>query len=73
MIADDTRLRVVVGVLSFYTTAGQIRSGVGDTTSLNCAARRALEALEESRNDNSAVSGLAGRWDDYNIQLDIAS
>lgn len=73
MIADDICIRMVVGVLSFNTTAGQIRSGVGATTSLNRAAQRALGALEECRADNSAVSGLNGRWEDYNIQMDIVA
>ena len=63
------RFRVVSGVASFYTTAGEIRTGLGDFTNFNSAARTALAALEA---DHPNSTGIAGRWQNADVQLDIS-
>lgn len=65
-------MRVVVGTISFRTTAGDIRSGVGDHSAFNHALQQALEEIDRLRKSGSPVSGIAGHWNDYNVQLDIA-
>ena len=66
------KLRVIVNSVSFYTTAGQIRSNVGDSTRINEAVLTALISLQFQRKatKNCAV-GLAGRWNNVDVQLDI--
>jgi len=70
------RFRVNVGDASFYATAKQIRSGVGDFGKCNAATQKALDALEFTRSgsgvaDQCAV-GLAGTWEGLQVQLNIA-
>ena len=73
---QSQRFRVNVGDASFYATAKQIRSGVGDFTKCNAATQKALDALEFTRSgsgvaDQCAV-GLAGTWEGLQVQLNIA-
>ena len=72
---DDTKLRVVMGPASWYTTAKQIRDGVGDLLQCNCALNDALVALESTRSGmgpaEQATSGISGHWRGLNVQLDI--
>lgn len=73
---QNQRFRVNVGDVSFYATAKQIRSGVGDFTKCNAAIQKALDALEGVRSgigaaDQCAV-GLAGTWQGFQVQLNIA-
>lgn len=64
------RFRVVSGSVSFYTTAGQIRKGLGDFIDFNSAAQTALTALEEG---HTTCTGIAGRWRNVDVQLDVSN
>ena len=74
-LTDDTKLRVIMGPASWYTTAKQIREGVGDLLQCNCALIEALIALELTRSGTGtaeqATSGISGHWRGLNVQLDI--
>ena len=81
MIFDPTTpFLVTIGVtgdVSFYTTAKDIRSGVGANTRCNQAVAEALRQLERTRDgagaaEQSAV-GLSGHWHGMSVQLDIAT
>jgi len=74
------RLRVIVNGVSFYTTARQVRNGVGDRTTINVAVRYALDKLEQSRagalkqGDHLLTSGLVidpHVSDITQVQLDV--
>ena len=70
------RFRVNVGEVSFYSTAKQIRNGVGDFTKCNAATQKALDSLEYIRSGTGAAdqctSGLAGTWEGLQVQLNVA-
>ena len=73
---QSQRFRICIGSVSFYATAKQIRSGVGDFGTCNAATQKALDALEFTRSgsgtaDQCAV-GLAGTWEGLQVQLNIA-
>ena len=74
-LSDNTKFRVIVGPVSWYTTAKQIREGVGDLLQCNCALIEALMALEHTRCGagaaEEATSGISGHWRGLNVQLDI--
>jgi len=69
------RFRVIVGDVSFYATARQIRAGVGDFSKCNAATQKALDSLEYTRSCGGVLSstvGQSGTWEGMNIQLNIA-
>lgn len=71
---SNTKFRVVSGNISFYTTAKQIREGVGGFLSFNLAAMEALQAFENYRSGDGVEgcsTGLAGTWENIQIQLDV--
>ena len=74
-LSDNTKFRVIVGPVSWYTTAKQIRDGVGDLVQCNCALIEALIALELTRSGagtaEQATSGISGHWRGLNVQIDI--
>lgn len=72
-LSPNTKIRVVHGPVSVYTTAKKIRNGIGDFTRFNAATQKALDALEYSRTTetNLQPTGLAGAWEGIQIQLDI--
>jgi len=65
--------RVVIDGIHFFTTAAQIRRGVGDEYTTNSSIQKALDILEVNRSTygTETSTGLAGRWDDHMVQLDI--
>ena len=67
--------RVIIDNACFYTTAGSIRSGVGDFYRCNAAVQKALDALEFTRSGTGlaeqCTSGIAGVWEGMSVQLDI--
>lgn len=68
------KFRVIIGDVSFYTTARQIRDGVGALGPCNAALQKALDVLEYTKNTKSgtvAACGIAGIWEGLNVQLDI--
>jgi uncharacterized protein YgbK (DUF1537 family) len=70
-LKSSTKIRVVSGSVSFYTTAKQIRSGVGDFSAFNVSVQKALEALESQRVSIPSCTGLAGNWVGIVTQIDI--
>ena len=74
-LSDNTKFRVIVGPVSWFTTAKQIRDGVGDLLQCNCALIEALIALERTRSGTGAadqsIVGIAGQWHGLNVQLNI--
>lgn len=67
---QSQKFRVIVGPASVYTTAKQIRYGIGDQAECNAAVQKALDALEFSRN-TIGESGIKGTWEGLQIQLDM--
>ena len=63
-LSDNTKFRVVVGPVSWYTTAKQIREGVGDLLQCNCALIEALMALGHTRSGvgpaEQTTTGISG-------------
>jgi hypothetical protein len=72
MMKASQKFRVVIKGVHFYTTAKQIRNGVGDQYSVNAAIQKCLLVLETMRkNDNIPPVGLAGTWEGLQVQLDM--
>lgn len=73
---QSQKFRVIVGQACFYATVKQIRNGVGDFTKCNAATQKALDALEYIRsgsgNADQCTTGLAGTWEDLQVQLTVA-
>ena len=70
-IKNATKFRVRIdNKYSFYTSAGDIRKGIGDSISMNAAVVYAMAALEFQMLKDPAV-GLVGTWNGYQIQIDI--
>jgi cystathionine beta-lyase/cystathionine gamma-synthase len=73
---DLQKLRVVTNGVSFYTTAQQVREGVGDLGRFNSATRQCLEALEITRSNDDVMacaSGLAAIYEGIQIQIDMVT
>ena len=69
------RFRVIVGDACFYSTARDIRNGVGDFMKCNAAVQKALDSLEYQRSGNDILAcstGLAGTWENLQVQLNVA-
>jgi hypothetical protein len=71
IMKKSQKLRVIVNGVSFYTTAGQIRCNVGDSIRINEAVLTCLLALTNQRKTADYAVGLAGRWNNVDVQLDI--
>lgn len=73
---QSKKFRVIVEQVSFYTTAKQIRYGVGDSMFVNAAVQKALDALEFTRSGSGAADqaavGIAGMWEGRNVQINLA-
>ena len=73
---QSQKFRVIISDVSFYTTATEIRRGVGDTAKPNEAIRKCLDALEFQRSGSGVAdqcaTGLNGIWEGFNVQLDLA-
>ena len=69
MFKPTQKLRVIIDNVSIYTTAKQVRNGIGDFYSVNAATQKALLVLETTKRGSN---GIAGRWDDHNVQIDVA-
>jgi hypothetical protein len=75
-IPQRQRIRVVTQGVHFYTTAREIREGVGDEYHTNASIQKALDALEYGRSrasnpEEQRATGIAGRWENRDVQLDI--
>ena len=66
------KLRLVINGIHFYTTAKQIRNGIGDEYRSNAAAQKCLLVLENMReHEKFPPVGLAGTWEGYNVQINM--
>ena len=65
---ETQKFRVIVEGVSLYSTAKDIRKGIGDSRIVNNATQECLMALEKMRVDGAR--GLAGRWKGLNVQID---
>jgi hypothetical protein len=71
-LKQSTKMKVITGEVSFYTTVKQIRGDFGTSMYFTTAVNAALDALENARtNANLAPIGICGNWIGYPIQLDI--
>ena len=71
-LKKSQQLLVRTGNVSVYSTAGAIRSGIGQEYRFNAAVQKALDSLEFMMyNEKHRVSGLSGTWEGMNIQVDI--
>jgi hypothetical protein len=70
------KFRVIVGDSCFYSTASQIRNGVGDFVKCNASVQKALDSLEYIRSGNGIADqcsvGLSGTWEGLNVQINVA-
>ena len=69
------KFRVIIGPVSFYATAKQIRHGVGDLGQCNAAVQKALDSLEFTRSCGGVLSGAVGQsgtWEGLQVQLNVA-
>lgn len=69
-LPQNTKLRIIHGPVSVYTTAKKIRNGLGDFIKFNAATQKALDAMEFMRQTEPCV-GLCGTWEGLSIQIDI--
>lgn len=70
------KFRIIVGDACFYSTASQIRNGIGDFIKCNAAVQKALDSLEyirsgEGKADQCSV-GLGGTWEGISVQINVA-
>jgi hypothetical protein len=66
------KLRIVINSISIFTTAKQIRNGLGDFYTVNAAAQKALLVLEDMReHDRFPPTGLGGTWEGMQVQLSM--
>lgn len=76
MFKANQRFRIIADQACFYSTARQIRAGLGDFVRFNTAVQEALTALENTRSGSGAAEqcavGLTGTWVGINVQLDVA-
>jgi hypothetical protein len=49
-------IRVIVNGVSFYTTAARIKSGVGDSSSVNVAVRQVYEQMKADKEIGRATT-----------------
>lgn len=65
----NQKLRVIANGVSFYTTAGQIECNVGDSVRINDDVLTCLLALENQRTSTNYATGLAGSWNNVDVQI----
>jgi hypothetical protein len=71
-LKKSTKIKVVTGDVSFYTTVKQIREDFGTSMHFTAAVNAALDALENSRSiADIAPIGIGGIWINFPLQLDI--
>lgn len=64
-------IRICSGAVSFYTTAKQIRNGVGDYDAFNTACEMALNSLETGTKHHSTLRGLVSTYNGINLAIDM--
>ena len=73
-VSQNKKFRVIVNGVHFYSTAKQIRNGVGDHYPTNAAIQKCLDSMEAYNSGVNSIKcrGLAGTWEGMNVQLDFA-
>jgi hypothetical protein len=73
---QSQKFRLVIGSVSFYATAKEIRNGVGDLARCNAAVQKSLDALEYIRSGTGAADratvGLSGTWESMAVQINVS-
>jgi hypothetical protein len=71
-ITDKRTILVRSAGVSFHTTAGAIREGVGNYSSFNAACTLALGEMENFTDEGSRdTRGVMGTWRGVTLQLDM--
>jgi len=68
---QNTKVRIIVGGVSVFTTVKQIRSNFGTSVSINRAVMSALSSLEDQTSRIHKPIGLMGFYSGHNVQIDI--
>jgi len=68
---QNTKVRIIIGDVSVFTTVKQIRSGFGTSVSINTAVISALSSLEDQTSKLIKPIGVMGHWSGRTVQLDI--
>jgi hypothetical protein len=64
------KVRLIINGVSIYTTVEKIRYGIGDFYKVNAATQKCLLCLEDMQKDNIPPVGLAGTWENMQVQID---
>ena len=70
-LKQSSKIKIVTGEVSFYTTVKQIRGDFGTSMYFTTAVNAALDSLENQTSKLVKPIGVAGNWIGYPIQLDI--
>ena len=74
-LGQNQKMRVIISGVGIWTTAKQIRGGIGCFTKQVAASQKALDALENTRSGKGAAdqcaTGLCGTWEGLQVQIDI--
>ena len=74
-LKQSQKLRVIISGVGVWTTAKQIRNGIGCFTNQIAATQKALDALEFTRSGDGVAdkcaTGLCGTWEGLQVQIDI--
>jgi hypothetical protein len=74
-LKPSQKLRIIISGVGIWTTARQVRSGIGCFTKQVAATQKALDALEGMRSGEGTAEqcaiGLNGTWEGLQVQLDI--
>jgi len=71
-LSNNTKVRIVTGNISFFTTVKQIRECIGSHADFNLHCIKALNSLEELRDNNDIKPiGVNCVFGNSYIQLDI--
>ena len=74
-LKQSQKMRIIIEGVGIWTTAKQIRGGIGCFTQQVAAAQKALDALEFTRSGTGSAdrcaTGLCGTWEGLQVQIDI--
>ena len=74
-LGQNQKMRVIISGVGIWTTAKQIRGGIGCFTKQVAASQKALDALENTRAawppHYQGATGLCGTWEGLQVQIDI--
>lgn len=74
-LKQSQKLRVIISGVGIWTTAKQIRNGIGCFTNQIAATQKALDSLESIRSGDGiadkCATGLGGTWEGLQVQIDM--